>query len=238
MPSKDDTIIEAGLLPHDDLVDAYEKLAQTYRELKENHDKVNQKLHQEISQRKVFENSLNDVQSELDSINEVHAKNLSQIKKQNEELKDKQLQLIMEKMTLENKVYDMDCLITELQNECVELKALVMEKSIKPRYSDTFSRSLELENENLRASKNESDEKLKDLKELYENKCMSIDELNEKVACMKDNLESKKSELEEKTESIEQLQEKMHELSSELALIKSSDPDENCESLKIFEKIY
>ncbi|KAG5674482.1 hypothetical protein PVAND_004450 [Polypedilum vanderplanki] len=238
--SSNTTIIElVQELAHDDLVDAYEKLAQSYRELKINHDILNQKLHQEISQRKVYENSLNDIQSELDSINEVYAEKLSQIERKNEEYKERNQKLSMENLNLENKVDEMSSMIRALENECSELKVAVLEKKIKPRYSDTYSKSLELENSELRKTNNNLHEQILEFTERNEMQLRRIEELTENVDCIRDNFESKKAELDERNETIEQLQEKMHELSSELALLKNTSliDDNNRKGNSLFAEV-
>ncbi|KAL7042898.1 hypothetical protein ACKWTF_001328 [Chironomus riparius] len=223
-----DTIVDTSTLTQDDLQDAYEKLAKKYFEFKKINDDLNQKLHQEISHKKSLENTLNDVQNELDSINEVNSKAISQIEKKNEELRNKNQNLIMEKIVLENKVDDLAAKIQQLNEEVKEVRGLLAVKAIKPRVSDTYAKSIELENENLRTTINEMKEKAEEVTIKYSESASKVEELTEKLACVQDNLESKKVELEEKTESLEHLQEKMHEMSSELTLLKNSaGPDDN-----------
>jgi chromosome segregation ATPase len=222
MSVNDNTIIDVQALALDDTLDAYHKLAAAYEQLKVNHEILNQKLHQEISQRKVYQNSLHDVQSELDSISEVHAAKLSRIERKGEEMKEQNQKLAMENVDLESRIDEMVFKIRTLEGECTELKAAVLEKKIKPRYSDTFSKSLELENEGLRRTNNELHAQVIELTQMIESSRAVIEELRESVSCMKDNFEAKKADVDEKNETIEQLQEKMHELSSELALLKNS----------------
>ncbi|XP_070492402.1 putative leucine-rich repeat-containing protein DDB_G0290503 [Chironomus tepperi] len=223
-----DTIVDISTLAQDDLHDAYEKLAQKYSELKENNDDLNQKLHQEISHNKVLQNTLSDVQNELDSINEVNSKEKIQIERRNEELKNKNQNLTMEKIALENKIDDLGVIIDQLNKELKEVRGLLAVKAIKPRVSDTYAKSLEIENENLRTTINEMKEHAEQLTIKYAESASRIEEFTERLACVQDNLESKKVELEEKNEALEHLQEKVHEMSTELTLLRNSaGPDDN-----------
>lgn len=217
-----DTIVDTSTLTQDDLQDAYEKLAKKYSELKESNDNLNQKLHQEISHKKVLENTLNDVQNELDSINVVNSKELSQLVKKNEEVRIKNQSLIMEKNVLENKIDDLTATINQLNKEVKEVRGLLAVKAIKPRVSDTLAKSLEIENENLRTTINEMKEQAEELTIKYSISANKVEELTERLECVQDNLDSKKVELDEKIELMEHLQEKMHELSTEVTLLRNS----------------
>lgn len=230
MASQNDTIVDTSQLTHDDLLDAYEKLATSYRSTKIELDEEKQKLHTEIQHRKAFENSLNDLQSELDQVNSVHEENLRQSEKKIEELKGKNLQLTMEKQSLENRIDDFGVTIKELRLEVEDLKGLLSEKTIKPRISDSYSKCLEAENEELRGRNNELEIQLQTINEKVFEYQSIIEEYQEKIKCMDENIESKKAELEEKNEVIENMQEKMHDLSTELASLRNiSELDDGSE---------
>jgi chromosome segregation ATPase len=223
MASQNDTIVDTSQLTHDDLLDAYEKLANSYRINKNELDEKTQQLHSQIQHRKIFENSLNDLQSELDQVNSVHAESLKQNEKKLDELKEKNLQLTIENQTLGNQVDDCSGTIKELKLIVENLnKELLSEKTIKPRISDSFSKCLENENEELRSRNNELEIRLQEIKEKVSECQSAIEEYREKIQCMDENIESKKVELEEKNEVIEHMQEKMHELSTELATLRNT----------------
>lgn len=233
-----DTIVETSALSHDDLLDAYEKLAQKYSELKDQNDCLNQKLHHEICQKRGLENTLIDIQSELDSINDVNEKHLKRIEKKNEELKSKNQSLIMEKLGLENKIDELTSTIEKLNNDLKEVKGFLAVKAIKPRVSDTYAKSLEIENDQLRTTVNEIKEQLTDITMKYAETMSRAEDLTEKLECVQDNLQSKKAELEEKTETLEHLQEKVHELSTELTLLRSSSCQDDESKSYCNEKIF
>lgn len=221
MALNNDTIVDTTQLTHDDLLEAYEKLSSFYRTVKNELDLTSQKLHSEISQRKVLENLVNDFQSELDQANSNQEENLKQSEKKLEELKEKNLQLAMEKHSLERKIDDFGGTIKDLRHEVEELKGLLSEKTFKPRISDSYSKCLESENEEMRAKNHQNEIQLQELMEKY-CECQSmIEDYQEKIKCMDENIESKKIELEDKNEVIEHLQEKMHELSTELATLRN-----------------
>lgn len=223
MASSNDTIVDTSQLTHDDLLEVYEKLANSYKNTKTELDIATQKFHSEYQQRKIFENSQNDLQSELDQINLVHAQILKESEKKVEELKEKNLQLTMEKSSLESKIDETSLAISNLKTEVEGLKdMLAKEKTIKPRISNTYSQSLEVENDQLRNQRNDLEIQLEDVKEKLCEFTTEIVDYREKIKCLEDNVESKKVELEEKNETIEQLQEKMHEMSTELATLRNA----------------
>lgn len=224
---QNDTVVETSTLTHDDLQDAYEKLAEKYVNLKKENDCLNQKLHQEISQRKVIENTLNDVQSELDSINEINDKRFRDLEKKNEELKVTNQSLKDDKTMLEGQIDDLIDALDRIKEELKEAKGLLAVRAIKPRVSNTFARSLEIENENLRATVIELKEQIQQLTEQYSECTSRLEELTESNLCLKDNLETKKFELLEKIEMVDHLNEKVHELSTELTLLKNSDSSDD-----------
>lgn len=232
MVSQNETIVDTSQLTHDDLLDAYEKLAASYRSTKIELDETSQKLHTEIQNRKVHDNLLNDLQSELDQITSAHLEELKQSEKKLDEIKEKNHQLTMEKESLENKIDDFGVTIKELRLEVESLKGLLSEKTIKPRISDTYSKSLEIENEEFRSRNNDLEIQLQAMKEKFFECQSTIEELQEKIKCMDENIESKKAELEEKNEVIENMQEKMHDLSTELASLRNtSELDDGSEYL-------
>jgi chromosome segregation ATPase len=227
MTSKNSSTVDISALTHEDLIDAHEKLACSHRELKTQNEILLQQLHNEKLQKKVFKSSLEDLQGELDSINKIHLQKLIQLEKKSDELKEKNQNLIMEKGLLENKVDDLECTINKLHDDCASLKALLVEKSFKPRISDSFAKSLEIENENLRSTINELKEQLDNVTQKYSENDAKIEDFIDKINCLEDNLESKKLELEERNDTVEHLQEKLHEISSELMLLKNTAIDEN-----------
>lgn len=235
MTANNDTIVDTTVLTHDDLLDAYEKLSKNYREVRSENDSLQQKLYQEGFQRKTYENSLNDLQSELDSINEVHAANVQQTEKRCEELKEKNQKVTAENQELENRIDDLSARLEDLNSECSELRVLLSEKSIKPRISDTYSKSLEIENENIRAVNVDLQIKLDDIETKFKESLAKIEDFNEKFACMQDNIDTKKLDLEEKNESIEHLQDKLHEISTELALLKNTSCSDDDKSKSLWE---
>lgn len=216
MSSQNDTIVDTSTLTHDDLLDAYEKLAKNYKSAKSQLDEATQKLYTQIQQRKVFENSLSDLQSELDQINSVHAQNLKESEKKVDELKEKNSELMMEKRLLEDQIDENGNLIKNLKNEVDEYKVLLLEKTVKPRISDAHMKNLEAENEELRKRNNEYEIQLTDMMQSLSECNVRIIDYKEKIECLEENIESKKNELEEKVEMIDQMQEKIHVLQSEL----------------------
>lgn len=222
MVSQNDTIIDTAQLTHEDLIDAYEKLANAYRNTKIELDETTQQLHSQKQHRKVCENSLNDLQSELDQVNSIHEESLSQCDRKIEELKAKNLQLTMEKQSLENKIDETGAMIKDLKLEVENLKELLFEKTIKPRISNTYSKSLEEENEVLRNRNIEFEIQQQALNMKIDEFQSMIKRYEEKIKCMHENIDSKKMELEDKNEVIEHMQEKMHELSTELTTLRNS----------------
>lgn len=222
MASQNDTIIDTSQLTHDDLLEAYDKLASSYRNAKNELDETSQKLHSQNQQRKVFESLERDLQSELDQIHSVHSRNLEQSEKKIESLKQSNQQLMMEKQGLESKIDDFGLTIKELKLEVEGLKGLLSEKSIKPRISDTYSKSLEIENEDLRNRNNDLEIQLQTLNQKLLECATENEEFRDKIKCMDENVETKKTQLEEKNEVIEHMQDKIHELTTELVTLRNT----------------
>ena len=128
----------------------------------------------------------------------------------------------MEKELLEDKVNNFDGIISNLNQELDKFRGLLSEKTVKPRVSDTYSKSLEIENDQIRSHNHELEIKLEAANEKICEFEMIIEEHRDKIKCLNENIESKKAELEDKNEVIEHLQEKMHELSSELISLRAS----------------
>lgn len=216
MSFQNDTIVDVSNLTQDDLLDAYEKLAKSYRNVKVELDETTQKLHSQNQQRKVNENLISDLQSELDQLNFINASELQQCEKRSEEFKAKNSELIMQNQLLEEKIDNFGILITELRSEVESLKGLLTEKTIKPRISDAHTNLLEIENNQLRSRVNDLEFELKDVKEQLADCNEGIEQYREKVKCLEENGESKKAELDEKIEMIDQMQEKINEMTAEL----------------------
>lgn len=216
MSSQNDTVVDTNNLTQDDLVDAYEKLANSYRNIKTELDETTQKLHSQNQQRKVYENSLNDLQSELDQINSINASKLLLSEKKSEELKAKNSELTMQNQLLEDKIDHFGITIKELRSEVESLKGLLTEKTYKPRISNAQSDLLESENEQLRSHNIELQFELKEVKEQLSYCNEKIEQYSEKVECLEENAESRKAELDEKIELIDQMQEKINEMTAEL----------------------
>jgi chromosome segregation ATPase len=230
MSSKRDTIVpDVDNLPRDDLLDLYEKLAESYRRLKAENEEIKQEVHHHKQQTRILKRSQIDLQSELDGINEVHKQELEVITKANsstiEGLKTVKQEIESDKLLLESKLDDLSSKLSEQEKENEELRIKIIKQPTKPRISDSFSLNLEVEIESLQRELIEIQQKL-DTSELKSHeKDLEIEELHERMLCLEDNLDSKKTEVEEKNEALEGLQEQLHEMTVEIAMLKSAPDD-------------
>lgn len=228
--SKNDTIVsDVVCLGQDDLVELYEKLAESYKRLKTENEENLQQIHQSKQKLKILVSSQNDFQNEFDSVSVNHRKELEEVVRKNasvvETLKAKNHELESDKVVLESQVLESQEKLQEAQSNCELLKEKLAEQKPRPRISDSFSTNLERENEHLQLIINEYTEKMTELEQKLADKHERLEELNEKILCLEDNFESKKAEVEEKNDTIEGLQEKVQELTVELALLKSNPED-------------
>lgn len=164
MCTKNDTIIsEVVSLSHDDLVDAYEKLAESYRDIKKENEESKQQLHHNSLQIKTFLSTQNDLHSELETINETHRQELGSLIKKNslviENLKEKLQSYEKEKTQLEDELEVAKRKLDDYQRECEELRAKLIEKK-PPRVSDNFSDNLVRESQQLMVQLEEMKTKL------------------------------------------------------------------------------
>ena len=230
MSSSNDSIVNSvENMSQDDLVDLYEKLVKSYRHLKEENEKCKQELHHERLQKKTLISTQNDLQSELDSINYTHQKELQAFTEKSssttEHFRKTNQELLADKIQLETDVDELSKQLQDFKIECNELRAKILSHELSPRVSDSFSRNLEIENENLQSMLLELKLKLTETSALNSQNRSRIEELTEKILCLEDNLESKKIDLEEKDDAIETLQEKIHDMTIELALLKTAPDD-------------
>lgn len=230
MSSKRDTIVaDVDSLPRDDLLDLYEKLAESYRRLKQENEENKQTSHYHKNQTKILQRSQIDLQSELDGINEVHKQELEVVVKGNlcaiESLKKAKQEIECDKIYLESKVDDLSCKLSEQEKENEELRERLIKPIPKPRISDSFTLNLEVEIESLQRELTELQGKLHGTAQQNREKDVELEELRERMLCLEDNLESKKAEVEEKNEAMESLQEQLHEMTVEIAMLKSAPDD-------------
>jgi DNA repair exonuclease SbcCD ATPase subunit len=233
MSSKRDTIVpDVDKYPRDDLVDLYNKLADSYLRLKQEQDDTKQELHQIRSQNKILQRSQNDLQNELDGISESHKKDIEALETSShaaiEALKQAKSEIENDKLFLETKIEELDKQMKVQNEEIEELRVKLVKTKPAPRISDSFTINLEVEIEALKEKLLEVQEKLRDGIRESREKDLKIDELQERILCLDDNLESKKIDLEEKNEAMESLQEQLNELTVEIAMLKS-EPDESSE---------
>jgi chromosome segregation ATPase len=233
MSSKRDTIVpDVDKYPRDDLVDLYNKLAESYLRLKQEHDDTKQEVHQMRSQNNILQRSQNDLQNELDGISESHKKDIETLEASShaaiEVLKHSKSEIENDKLFLETKIEELDKQLKAQNEEIEELRVRLVKTKPAPRISDSFTINLEVEIEGLKENLLEVQEKLRDGIRESREKDLKIDELQERILCLDDNLESKKLDLEEKNEAMESLQEQLNELTVEIAMLKS-EPDESSE---------
>ena len=230
MGSKRDTIVpEVECLPQEDLVDLYQKLADSYRTKKYENEEFLQQLHYLSQQSKVLVSSQNDLQQELENINTIHNEEIENLERKNvgivENLREKSNELFNDKVYLESRVDELTSNLDELRKELTDVKLKLVQQKPAARVSDGFSRNLETENEQLQRLLNEATETVQESHSQRSVQASKIEELKEKLLCLEDNLETKKAEIEEKNDAIEGLQEKNNELTVEIAMLKSA-PDE------------
>lgn len=230
MSSKNDTIvIGVENMSQDGLVDVYDKLAESYRRLKQENEECKQVFHQQKLQVKMLISSQNDLQSELECINATYREDIQEIKRKSSSeiahLKSRNHDLTIDKIQLETKIDELNSKLLERQKECEELKAEVACQKPNSRVSDSFSRNIELENENLQQMLHEMKAQLNEIELQGSEKQSRLEELTERLHCLEDNLESKKHEIEEKNDAMETFQEKINELTVELAMLKTAPDD-------------
>lgn len=222
-------VINAGNLSQDDLLEAYKNFGHSYRQLKEEFEKCKQDLHQNRLQKNMLLSTQNDLQHELDSVSSTHQEELEALIEKHcstvEHLKKKNYELQTDKIQLETDIDELAKQLLDSKADCDELKTKVENHKPATRVSDSFSKSLELENENLQLMLKEMAQKLAEREAQSSEQHLKIEELTEKILCLEDNLDSKKSEIEEKNDAMESLQEKVHEMSVELALLKTAPGD-------------
>lgn len=230
MSKKRDTIVaEVETLPQDDVVDLYQKLADSYTQKKTENEEFKQQIYQISQQSKILASSQIDLQQELESINSVHKEELDEIMRRNvlivEGLREKNSELLSDKIHLETKVDQLTTNLTDLQKELEDVKQTLLNQTPQTRVSDGFERNLLNENEELKEMLKEMELKWNESKAQSVEQSLYIEEMKERLLCLEDNLETKKTELEEKDDAIEELQEKNQELIVELAILKTSPED-------------
>lgn len=230
MTSNNETIVNNVCnLSQDDLVDEYEKLATSYRQLKEENERRKQELHQERIQKKTLISTQNDLQHELESINTIHQEELRVFHEKTrstvEFLKQRNHELQNEKIQFESETEELKKELQDSQADYDELRTKLQNFKPPTRLSDSFNRHLESENESLQNELREMKAKLTKTETESRQKHSQITELNEKILCLEDNLESRKSEIGEKNDAIEVLQETLQDLTVELAMLKSAPED-------------
>lgn len=232
MGSKRDTIVaDVEKLPQDDLVDLYQKLADSYRNVKSENEERKQEIHQTKQQNKTLVRTQIDLQGELENINAAHQQEIDEFVKRGnaavESLKQKNHEVMSDKVQLESRVDELSSQLGQMQKLCEDLTVKLAEKKPLPRISDGFSRRLELENRELQEMFGELKATHDETTNANLERQRQIEELNEKILCLEDNLDSRKTELEEKNEAMEGLQEKLQELTIELAMLKSAPEDQS-----------
>jgi chromosome segregation ATPase len=209
----------------------YRKLADSYIAMKEENDKIKQDLHNQKLQAKMLTSSQNDLQLELESISNIHRRELERVEKKNlttiGQLKEKNLELLAERAQLESKVLELSNLTADLKKQCDELENKMQLMKPVTRVSDGSTLRLELENDNLRQLLNEQQAKLDAAEVQNLERNAAYVELKEKILCLEDNLETKKSEIDEKNDKIECLHEELNDLTVELAVLKNVPEDQS-----------
>lgn len=228
-PNNETVLTDFETLSHEDLLDAYEKLSDSYRKIKNLHETEHQICYELKRSNQVLSNSEIYLQNELESINVSHNKELDEVRQKNsnilEDLKEKNHELLSDNSKLENKNEDLNSKITDLEYDIEMLKARCIEEKPRPRISDVHPTPLEQENANLQLAIDEIRENMEAVSHQNKSYIQKLEELNEKVMCLEDNLDSKKSELDEKNESLETLQDKITEMTVEMAIYKSAPED-------------
>lgn len=227
-PNNETIVADVESLAQDDVVDVYAKLAESYRRIKKENSELQQRIHQTESQNRMLIASQNDFQQELDSISSTCDEKLKAAEKQSEKkaesMREKCSTVEAEKIQLEVQVDELNVQLHFLREDFDALQVKMRDQP-KFRHSDSHSKLLEGEIENLQQTVKELTEKLEvEARENVE-KCARMAELSEKILCLEDNLETKKMELEEKNESLESLQEKIQDLTVELVMLKSAPDD-------------
>ncbi len=183
------------------------------------------------------------LQSELESVNQVHSKELGEITSklhhQIEGLKQREHELLTENGRLENQCEDLSNKLESVEQdlkEAIDSKPAPKQKS---RDSDVFLREIQLERtiQELTDQNKEQEVMLQDLTKQNSQFSATIEELKDKVMCLEDNLESKKSELKEKEELFESTHEQLNELNIELAMYKSAPDSDNRKGNSLFAEV-
>ncbi|CAO1363493.1 unnamed protein product [Diamesa hyperborea] len=240
-PNNETVLNDFETLSHEDLLDAYEKLADSYKKIKILHETEHQVCYELKRSNQVLTSSEIYLQNELESINIIHNKELDEVRQKNinilEDIKEKNHELLSDNSKLENKNEDLNSRITDLEYDIEMLKARYIEEKPRPRISDVHPTPLEQENENLQLVIDEIRENMEAISDQNKSYLQQLEELKEKVMCLEDNLESKKLELDEKNESLEALQDKITELTVEMAIYKSAPEDANRKGNSLFAEV-
>lgn len=237
MSANNDTIINnLNTLTQDDLIEAYDKLANKYLQQKSENDEQKQQIYnqsQQIRTLMMSQNDLQEMQSEIDIINEKHKVELEEVTRKYSVTFDGMRKTVNEmendKVQLEEKINDFVKRLEESNRVCDGLKLELLRKS-KPR--ESFSHEYQLQIEHLQQDLSEMKFSFEESQRAIEKKNFYIEELNEEISCLKDNLESKKIEIEERNDTLDSLQEKVHELTMELSMLRSIPEDDSKSTLR------
>lgn len=232
MCSNNDTIInDLSSLTHEDLIESYEKLADSYRLLKSENDDQKQKIHfqtQEIRTLSMVQNDFYEMQAEIESTNEMHRMDVEDIMRKNSSQIDDMRRLLNEleadKSQLDETIVQLQKQLNEKDSVIESLKVNVMAKS-KPRQS--FSQEYQMRIEQLTQELLEMKSQFAKIQRALDKKNHQVEEMTEEISCMKANLESKKIEIDEKNDLIDNLQEKSQEMTMELSALKTAPADDS-----------
>jgi hypothetical protein len=232
MSANNDTIINnLSTLTHDDLIEAYDKLADKYLQQKTESDEQKQQIYnqsQQIRTLMMSQNDLQEMQNEIDIINENHRFEIEEVTRKHSLMVDAMRktsnELENDKVHLEEKINDLEKRVEESNRVCDGLKLELQRKS-KPR--ESFSHEYQLKIEHLQQDLNEMKFSFEESQRAIEKKDFYIQELNEEISCLKENLDSKKIEIEEKDETLDSLHEKIQELTMELSMLRSIPEDDS-----------
>lgn len=229
MCANNDTIVnDLSALTHDDLIDSYEKLAESYRHLKNENDQQKQQIHSQIREIRTLSMTQNDfyeLQAEMESMNERQRMQVvDTTSNQTDELKRKLSSMEYEMTQLQEKFEVLHGEAKEKDSVIGSLRDDIKMRS-KPRQS--FSHEYQMKIEQLTQEIDDLKSNYRNAQYQIEEKNHQIENMNEESTCMRENLQSKKMEIEEKNDLIENLQEKILELTMELSSLRMAPADDS-----------